>query len=242
MARISRIDPNARDSDRPEAGGDTGIGARGGARADARTEIAAAAARLIAEEGFDYAGAKRKAARAFAGDGAEARAMLPDNALVESELRRYLATFAADTHPVLLAALRRLALQWMKRFEQFNPHLTGAVLNGTATEHSDIHLQLFTDSAKDVEIFLLNEGIEFDVDAGEDAGDGRFESLLLLTRSPGGPLPARVGVFLDVCAFDAIRVAARFRSTEPGLHPVEAAGRASITMVESLLDQTTPGA
>jgi hypothetical protein len=207
------------------------------ARSDAKLEIAAHAARLIAEEGFDYASAKRKAARALAGDGADARALLPDNSLVESELRRYLATFAADTHPPLLAALRRLALQWMRRLEPFNPHLTGAVLNGTATEHSDIHLQLFTDSAKDVEIHLLNEGIEFDVDAGEDAADGKLESLVLLARAPArGVLPARVGVHLDIYAFDAIRIAARSRSSEPGLHPVEAAGRASIAMVDALLD------
>lgn len=209
-------------------------------RDDAMLEIAAHAARLIAEEGLDYAGAKRKAARALAGDGADARALLPDNALVESELRRYLSTFAADTHPAQLTALRRLALQWMRQLEPFNPHLVGAVLNGTATEHSDIHLQLFTDSAKDVEIFLLNQGIEFDVDAGEGTADGRFETLLLLARTTRGPLPPRVGVHLDVYAFDAIRVAPRFRSAEPGLHPVEASGRASIGLVEALLDETVP--
>lgn len=202
---------------------------------DLKVEIAAAAARLIAEEGFDYAGAKRKAARAILGD-TDPRSALPDNALVESELRRYLSTFAADSHPPLLAAFRRLALEWMERLAAFNPHLTGAVLNGTATEHSDIHLDLFTDSAKDVEIFLLNQGFEFDVEDGEDGPGGAVETLVFVARTPArSGLPPRVGVHLDVHTVDAIRVPVRARSSEPGLHAVEAAGRASIGMLRTLI-------
>jgi hypothetical protein len=37
--------------------------------------------------------------------------------------------------------------------------LTGSVLEGTAGEHSNIDILLFADSAKEVEIFLLNRGI-----------------------------------------------------------------------------------
>ena len=51
----------------------------------------------------------------------------------------------------------------MQELASFNPYLTGAVLNGTAGEHSDIHLQLFAESAKDVEIFLLNKNVDFEV-------------------------------------------------------------------------------
>ena len=99
---------------------------------DLKTAIAAAAARWIAEEGCDYATAKRRAARDVLGDAASVYGAMPDNPLVESELRRYLRLFAADSQPAQLAALRRLALRWMRRLEQFNPHLVGAVLNGTA--------------------------------------------------------------------------------------------------------------
>ena len=35
------------------------------------------------------------------------------------------------------------------------------MLNGTAGEHSDIHLQLFADSLKDVALFLLNKNVSF---------------------------------------------------------------------------------
>lgn len=206
---------------------------------DTAVEIAAAAARLIAEEGCDYALAKRKAVRAVLGQGEATRAQLPDNALIEAELRRYLQTFAADSQPALLTALRRLALDWMSRLAQFNPHLVGAVLNGTATEHSDVHLHLFTDSAKDVEIALLNAGIEFEVEAGADEPAGPEEVLQFVVRTArDGGLPARVGVSLSVHASDAIRVAARSRSTDPTLHAVEAAGRANIEMLRTLLAQS----
>ncbi|MDH4115631.1 MAG: hypothetical protein OEU89_09165, partial [Burkholderiaceae bacterium] len=136
---------------------------------DLRAEIAATAARLIAEDGCDYAQAKRRAVHELLGDGR--MAAVPDNAEVERELRRYLQFFEAQTHPGLLAGLRATALDMMERLSEFEPHLTGAVLNGTATEHSDVHLHLYVDSAKDVEVFLMNSGFEFDV--GEGPADER---------------------------------------------------------------------
>ncbi len=208
---------------------------------DTAIEIAAAAARLIAEEGCDYALAKRKAVRAILGEGEVARAQLPDNALVEAELRRYLQTFAADSQPAQLAALRRLALEWMSRLAEFNPHLVGAVLNGTATEHSDVHLHLFTDSAKDVEVALLNAGIDFEVEPGVAEPGGPEEVLQFVVRTArDSGLPARVGISLSVHARDAIRFAARSRSADPTLHAVEAAGRANIEMLRTLLALAPP--
>ncbi|MEW6316524.1 MAG: UDP-N-acetylmuramate--alanine ligase, partial [Pseudomonadota bacterium] len=55
-----------------------------------REEIAVSAARMIAEDGVDYATAKRKAARQVLGT--ESRApgeWLPDNEQVETEVREY---------------------------------------------------------------------------------------------------------------------------------------------------------
>lgn len=205
-------------------------------RNDLRTELAAAAARLIAEEGLDYARAKRKAALDLYGPGT--RCSLPDNESVERELRRYLTTFEADALHDRLAALRSLALALMARLEHFEPHLVGAVLNGTATAHSDIHLHLFTDSAKEVELFLLDAGIAFDVDAanaGRDPSAPVEEMRFVLPgRSPA--LPARVGVVLSVHDADAIRVAPKSRSSDPALHPVEASGRAGARALRSLIE------
>ncbi|RAM64341.1 hypothetical protein RB25_18100 [Herbaspirillum rubrisubalbicans] len=132
-----------------------------------RAEIAAAAARMIAEDGADYGTAKRKAAKQILGNQKVRGEIMPDNEQIEDEVRIYHELFFADTQPARLLHLRQVALQLMQDLQQFNPYITGAVWNGTAGEHSDIHLQLFSPSAKDVEIFLLNKNVNFEV--GETA-------------------------------------------------------------------------
>jgi len=211
-------------------------------RDDLRAEIAAAAARLIAEDGLDYASAKHKAAQSVFGDAAPARGALPDNGQIEIELRRYLDTFM-PRHAAVQAALRQLALQLMQRLDRFRPHVLGAVLNGTATEHSDIHLQLFVDSAKDVELFLLDQGVEFEASAGGN-GPGTPMEVLQFVVQPARTrgMPLRVGVVIDVHDADSIRVAPRFRSTAQNLHPVEAAGRANAAMLATLIADSEPEA
>src|SRR3989442_545926 len=207
---------------------------------DLKTAVAASAARWIAEEGCDYATAKRRAVREVLGEAAGALGAMPDNALVESELRRYLRLFAADSQPAQLATLRRLALRWMRRLHEFNPHLVGAVLNGTATGHSGIHLNLYTDSAKDVEIFLLNQSQSFDVrDAGPNAETTQEVLHLRVSAPPNSRLQSDVSLTLSVMDPIALRVAPAGRPKDPELHPVERSGRASVTMVERLLAETT---
>jgi len=206
---------------------------------DLKTAIAAAAARWIAEEGCDYATAKRRAAREVLGDAGGAGNAMPDNPLVESELRRYLRLFAADRQPLQLAGLRRLALQWMRRLADFNPHLVGAVLNGTATDHSGIHLNLYADSAKDVEILLLDRSVSFDVREGGPNAETTQEILqFLVPAPPDSSIQDDVSVTLSVMDPVALRVAPSGRPKDPELHPVERSGRASVAMVERLLAET----
>jgi hypothetical protein len=212
-----------------------------------RTELAVTAARLITEEGCDYGQAKRRAVQALLGSDADTRGVLPDNAEIEQEVRRHLNLFAADTHPALLAGLRRTAAAVMERLQDFKPHLVGAVLGGTATEHSDIELHLFSDSAKDVEVALMNAGIDFEVDAGNPDVRPSPQEVLLFTVAAGEPgLPAslrRVGVRLHVFDHDAIRVAPRHRAAPTGefeLHPVAASGRASLPALIRLISESAP--
>lgn len=124
-----------------------------------RTRIAHLAARMIAEDGIsDYGLAKRKAARQA---GAPDSRNLPTNLEIEEALRAYQQLYQADEQPERVQRLREVAVEIMRLLEQFNPYLTGAVLTGSAGRHADVHLQVFTDSLKEVEIFLLNRAIPF---------------------------------------------------------------------------------
>lgn len=125
-----------------------------------RRAIAGAAARLMAEDGItDYATAKRKAARTLGADKGEA---LPANEEIEAELRAWQAIYQEDEQRERLYALRQTALTTMHLLGEFKPRLTGAVLDGTAGRYSPVHLQLFADSSKDVEIWLLTHGLSFE--------------------------------------------------------------------------------
>lgn len=124
-----------------------------------RRRIAGIAARLLAEHGItDYAIAKRKAAHDL---GLPARTQLPEDAEVEAELRIFQRVFQADEQIERVADLLRIAGGVMDIVQKFNPYLTGSALDGTAGRYAEIDIQLFTDRAKDVDIFLLNRGIPF---------------------------------------------------------------------------------
>lgn len=128
-----------------------------------RAEIAALAARMIAEDGADYGTAKRKAAKILLSNQKIPGDVLPDNAEIEAEVREYQSLFFGEEHAQLLKHMRLVALEIMEMLSEFSPYLTGAVLNGTAGEHSDIHIQLFAESSKDVAVFLLNHDINYEV-------------------------------------------------------------------------------
>lgn len=143
-----------------------------------RAAIAATAARIMAENGIDnFALAKRKAAHQL---GATDKQNLPGNDEIETELRTYLDLYQSEEHPDRVRELRRIALSMMRALENFSPYLTGPVLKGIAGPYSEIELQLFPDSGKDVEIFLLNRNIPFNsTDARRYSGD-RTRSITVL--------------------------------------------------------------
>jgi hypothetical protein len=169
-------------------------------------EIAAAAARLVVEEGLEYGPAKRKAARVL-GRGATRSVDLPDNEAVEDEVRAYLELFCADTQPAELAALRAVALEWMERLAPFRPHLSGAVWRGTATRLNNVHLQLFCDDPKEAEIGLINLGVSYD--AGSMPGPRGEDVPVLSVASRSRALGESVTVLLSVLDHDDLRGALR---------------------------------
>ncbi len=189
-----------------------------------RAEIAVAAARLIAEDGADYATAKRKALKQILGNTKIRGEVMPDNAQIEDEVRIYNQLFLAESQPARLLHLRKLAARLMEELAQFSPYLTGAVLNGTAGEHSDIHLQLFPESAKDVEIFLINKNINFEVSESSHFKHGEaVETLSFMWQNEG--------MHLALYEMDDVRGAVKGPSD--GKMP-----RASIDVVRTLIAET----
>lgn len=195
-------------------------------------DVLSTAARLVVEEGMEYAQAKRRAIRHL---GLPERTALPDNDALEDAVREHIALFHADTQPAELAALRRVALKWMQAFSEFRPHLGGAVWHGTATRHSSVHVWLFCDDPKSAEIELINRGQRYDVGATRGLGAHEVPVLTVHDRWPRPDLaPAQgqstkapgewVGIHLLVHDADDLRGAlkadARGRPARGNLHAV----------------------
>ncbi len=193
-----------------------------------RAQIAAVAARLVAQDGADYGVAKRKAASQVLGDQMPASNLLPDNAEVEEEVRRYQALFQGDSQPARLQRLRTIALQVMDALGDFKPYLTGPVLNGTAGEHDDIRLQLFADSAKDVQIFLLDKKVDIDISETPHFKGARFDPVETVSF-----LWHKEGVHAEVYGLDDLRGALKPRADGR-------AQRADAGALRALMEQVAP--
>ncbi|MFZ3087567.1 MAG: hypothetical protein WA123_05835 [Methylotenera sp.] len=199
-----------------------------------RQLIAQQAARMMAEDGIsDFSYAKKKAGRQL---GAIDNNTLPSNAEVEQELKLYNALFLSEEQPENLRNLRSNALFTMQMLERFNPHLTGAVLDGTAGLRTETHIHLFADSLKDVEMFLLNQQIPFDVNEksyrimNDGKRDKRGDSRKAV---PVFTLETDTGLIrLSVFEVDDIRVATKRAAGG------SSAERLNIEGVKSLLAQT----
>ncbi len=89
--------------------------------------------------------------------------MLPKNTEIEAALITRQRLFGSQPHAQSLAAQRRAALTAMNLLRDYQPRLVGAVLTGSATEHAEIQLHVFTDQAEAVTILLLDRRIEHDV-------------------------------------------------------------------------------
>jgi hypothetical protein len=124
-----------------------------------RQRIAQLAARMIAEDGIeDFGMAKRKAARQA---GAAETRNLPDNSEVEAALQEYLQLYQTAEQGERIEDLRRDALELMGLLDRFQPHLVGAALSGQAGRYAEVDLHAFAESPKDLELFLINRGIDF---------------------------------------------------------------------------------
>ena len=192
-----------------------------------RERIAHLAARLMAVDGIDdYALAKRKAARQA---GAPDTRNLPNNDEVEHALRAYQKLYQADEQRERLRHLRQRAREMMELLARFDPYLSGAVLSGSARKYSEIELLLFTDSMKDVEMFLLDRRIAY------RSGERRVHIGDEAQRIPNFSITTEDADF-DISIFDSRDLRAQIRSTPEG-RPLE---RVRIEWLDSALDESSP--
>lgn len=122
-----------------------------------RVRIAQEAARLMTEHGIrDFQHAKRKAAMHL---GMTDTQSLPRNDEIAHALREHQRLFLADSQPRWLQTRREAAVTAMTFMQAFAPRLVGAVLEGTADQHSAVCLQVFSDDPDAISLFLRNQGV-----------------------------------------------------------------------------------
>ncbi|WP_235943844.1 hypothetical protein [Uliginosibacterium aquaticum] len=143
---------------------------------DLRRSIAHQAARLIAEEGIeDYAFAKRKAARQL---GVPERD-LPSNAEIEGALREWRTIFSDEDDAERLQQMRAAALVVLRLLTPFRPYVTGAVIDGMVDAFSEVEVEVYADSAKDVEIYLLGRDVPYEHQEVRSTGHDAPEAILV---------------------------------------------------------------
>ncbi|WP_374267355.1 hypothetical protein [Zoogloea sp.] len=193
-------------------------------RSNLRREIAALAARMIAEDGIsDYGFAKRKAARQLGAVNADE---LPNNAEIEAEVRTYLAVFQDEEHLERQHAMRLAAIDVMRELQAFRPYLTGAVLEGTAGRYAEVEIDLFPESAKEVEIFFLNQNVAYEHrEPRRNQPDGP-EAILVFDW---GDVPIKLRIYSPDIE----------RLTRRGPHGTRQMERARLATVEALVNATS---
>ncbi len=162
-----------------------------------RQRIAQLAARMMADEGItDYSHAKRKAGRQL---GITEDHCMPTNVEIEKEIRVFHEIYSSEEQPEALRQLRADALVVMQMLERFNPHLTGAVLDGTAGKYAATDIHLYAESLKEVEMFLLNLQVPYESNEksyrthNDKRGNDRKKVPVFTLEGPNGVI--RLSVF-----------------------------------------------
>ncbi len=165
-------------------------------------KLAAVVAQKIAETGISWS----KARQELIDDGMVlTNSELPSDDQIETALREYYAIFDPIGHAQRLMELRKIASHVMEMLDLFKPEITKGVLNGCADKFSDIHLQVICDSPKELEIFLLNQGVEPEVIAPQSVGQGQPAEEIIFEA----PLPQngyffanKIPVWVKIKVFD----------------------------------------
>lgn len=125
-----------------------------------RSGIVEEAARIVCvEQLVDYGMAKRKASLRL---GVPPNTPMPDNAAIQQAVIDYQRLFGGAEYRDRLAQMRAAAVSALRLFARYTPRLVGATVTGAVTAAHRVQLHLFSDSAEEVDIELLNRGIAFE--------------------------------------------------------------------------------
>ncbi|HEY4291564.1 hypothetical protein [Luteibacter sp.] len=188
-----------------------------------RVLVAQEAARLMSEHGIrDFHHAKLKAAERLGIIDTQA---LPRNNEIEDALREHQRLFHGDSQPQALRTRREAAVEAMRFLRGFDARLVGAVLDGTADEHSAVCLHVFSDDPDAPGLFLREQGIPLETQTRRLrwSGTEQTEHPVLLFGADGIPFD------LTVLPVDALRQAPLDRVDDRPMR------RATAAMVQELL-------
>lgn len=195
-----------------------------GSRAqEQRRLISLEAARLITESGLrDYRHAKIRAAERL---GIFDERALPTNAEIEEALREHQRLFHDESQVTALRRLRVAAREAMLFLAAYEPRLVGAVLEGSADEHSAVCLHLHSEHPDVIADYLRERGVPWE----------ERSRRLRLDRETAGEFPVltfRAGdalVDLTLLTYDLLRQAPLDRITGKPMQ------RATLSVLERLL-------
>lgn len=191
-----------------------------------REQLAVEAARIISEQGIrDFGLAKRKAAERL---GVHDDFALPSNREIDSALRQHQSLFQSLDQPRWLRERRLAAVESMRFFARFEPRLVGAVLDGSADQYSAVCLHLFCTHRAEVENWLRDRNIPFDVDERRIRMDIHHDASVPVLKLCADDINFDLSLF----EIDALRQAPLDRITERPMR------RAAIDAVSALIDQT----
>ena len=131
-----------------------------GRETEMRARLAQEAARVMIEDGItDFGSAKRKAAGHL---GVSHSRNLPRNQEIDQARKEYQRLFLSDRQSDRQQQLINAAARAMDLLREFDPRLTGQVLEGCAAPHAPVELHLFADSPELVGLFLERHNIPYD--------------------------------------------------------------------------------
>ena len=150
---------------------------------------------------------------------------LPNNAEIDAALREDQGIYQSDDQRQRIQLLRERAVICMQGLSLFSPHLTGSVLSGIAGPYATIQLQLYTDNAKAVELYLLDRGLSYRTGQVRLYAGGEMRTVPVFTIDDDG-------IEIEMTVLETRDLRAPVRATADG-RVIE---RAKVQVVKGLLD------